>query len=298
MSLAYHILRGGLLLTSLQPMALARALGRGLGKLGFSLDQRHRLIVQNNLQAAYPNCNKAWLETTAKLCFAHLGQVAMEIPHIVRLSPEQIAARTRYHGLENWEAANARNKGVMFLTGHIGNWEWTSLAVGYKVGELCVVARPLDWPPADQMVNHWRTKTGHQIVPKANSARKLLRTLQNKGQAAVLLDQNVDWYDGVWVDFFGRPACTNKGLALLALHTGAPVVPGYALRADDGFFDVFIEPEIPLVKTGDKTKDVWQNTQNYTSALERIIRQKPEQWFWMHQRWKTKPYHLWPRERN
>lgn len=97
--------------------------------------------------------------------------------------------------------------------------------------------------------------------------------------------------------FFGRPACTNKGLALLARSTEAPVIAHYNWRADDGKFDVYFSPEIPLVKTGDKTMDIWQNTQNYTKVLEDIIRQKPEQWFWLHQRWKTKPFQPWPREK-
>ena len=110
--------------------------------------------------------------------------------------------------------------------------------------------------------------------------------MKKGGIAAALLDQNVDWYDGEWVDFFGRPACTNKGLALLARATGTPVVPYYSFRAPDGKLDICFEPEIPLVKTGDKTMDTWHNTQNYTKALENIIRRHPEQWFWLHQRWK------------
>ena len=135
------------------------------------------------------------------------------------------------------------------------------------------------------------------MAPKAGSARRSLSWLRReKKPVGVLLDQNVDWYKGVFAEFFGRPACTNKGLALLAMSTGAPVLPYYSFRAPDGSFDVYVDPEIPLVKTGDKIQDVWDNTQNYTKALERIIRRRPEQWFWLHQRWKTKPYHRWPRE--
>jgi hypothetical protein len=143
-----------------------------------------------------------------------------------------------------------------------------------------VVARPLDFAPAEKLVTCWRSKSGNAIIPKLRSARALLRVLKNQGVAALLLDQNVDWYDGEWVDFFGRPACSNKGMALLARAYDAPVIPAYLHRAPDGKFDLRIEPPIPVVKTSDKTKDVWQNTQNYTKALENAIRRYPEQWFW------------------
>jgi KDO2-lipid IV(A) lauroyltransferase len=125
-----------------------------------------------------------------------------------------------------------------------------------------------------------------------------LRSLKQGNFIGILLDQNVDWYDGEWVDFFGRPACTNKGLALLAMKTKAPVIPVWSWRRDDGNFELHIGQEVPLIDTGDKAQDVWDNTQAYTKVLEDIIRKRPEQWFWLHQRWKTKPYHLWPRERN
>ncbi len=296
MSASYAALRAAMWLASLPPLGAARALGRYLGRLGLRLDSRHREIVLSNLAASFPEKDQGWVERTAAACFAHLGQVALEIPRLVRLSPREVLARTRHHGLEHLEAAQAKGRGVLLLTGHIGNWEWASLASGLVVKGACLVARPLDWPPAEKLVNYWRTKSGNTVAPKSRSARQLVRELKRNGIVATLLDQNVDWYDGEWVDFFGRPACSNKGLALLAMHAKAPVLTYHNFRAVDGLFDVFFGPEIPLVETGDKTRDVWDNTQNYTNALERIIRQKPEQWFWMHQRWKTKPFHAWPRE--
>ena len=280
------------------PLAISRAMGRRLGWVAFWADRRHRQIVEQNLALSFENMTRAWVRRTALDAFAHLGMVAAEIPCLARFSSRQILARTRVHGAEVLHQALAQGKGVFFLTGHIGNWEWTGVASGLVFGPACIVARPLDWPPGDQVVNGWRTRFGSWVVPKNRSARQVLSTLRRGQAVGVLLDQNVDWYDGEWVDFFGRPACTNKGLALLARSIGAPVIPGYGFREDDGLFHLYIDPPVPLVKTRDKTQDIWDNTQNYTTALERAIRRKPEQWFWMHQRWKTRPYRFWPRELN
>ncbi len=299
MSLADKALRAAMLTLAAPPLDISRALGAGMGRLALMLDSRHRRIIRDNLRQSFPERDEAWVRKTAAACYAHLGKVAMEIPRLLRCSPEQILARTRFHGDENvaeGQRLQAEGKGALLLTGHIGNWEWASLAAGLKFGPACLVARPIDWPPADRMVNQWRTRTGHEVVPKAGSARRILGQLKKGGAVGVLLDQNVDWYDGEWVDFFGRPACTNKGLALLAMRTGCPVFPFHSFRADDGVFDLYFGPRVELVDSGDKTQDVWENTQRFTKVLEEIIRRRPEQWFWLHQRWKTKPFHPWPRQ--
>jgi len=298
MDLAYRLLYAAVWCASLAPLRLARLWGRLLGLAWYRLDRRHRRIVLDNLRASFPGQDPSWIERTARGVFLHLGQVVSEIPYLLRWPLKRIESQVRLRGVEHFRRAQAKGRGVLLLTGHLGNWEWASLAATGVVAPAAVVARPIDWPPADRLVNRWRSKTGHKVVPKTASARRILRLLRQGHAIGVLLDQNVDWYDGQWVEFFGRQACTNKGLALLARATGAPVLPFYCFRAPDGRFEVCFGPEVELVKTGDKTKDVWQNTQNYTRALEEIIRQHPEQWFWLHQRWKTRPYHLWPRERN
>jgi len=283
---------------SLAPLGLSRAVGRGLGCLAQRMDSRHREIVHNNLTASFPEKDPAWIDQTGRKVFEHAAQVAAEIPHLVRLSPERVAAQCRFHGLDNVHRALAQGKGLILLTGHFGNWEWANIAGATALGfGALIVARPIDWAPADRLVNAWRVKAGgSEVVPKSRSARALLKGLKQNRMLGLLLDQNVDWYDGEWVDFFGRPACTNKGMALLARATGAPVIPYYNWRGEDGKFDVYFDPEVPLIKTADKTQDIWDNTQSYTKVLENIIRQNPSQWFWLHQRWKTKPFHAWPRE--
>jgi KDO2-lipid IV(A) lauroyltransferase len=131
---------------------------------------------------------------------------------------------------------------------------------------------------------------GTEIIPKQRSMRKLLSSLKTNKIIGVLLDQNVDWYEGVFVNFFGRPACTNKGLALVALKTGVPVVPIFSAKARDGRYRVMIGKEVDLIRTGDKLRDVQENTALFTNIIERHIREHPEQYFWFHKRWKTKNY--------
>lgn len=301
MTLADHLLRIGMQAAGLPSLERARAVGRALGRLAWRLDRRHRDIVRRNLAASFPEKDPAWVEATARACYQHLGQVAAEIPHLWRYGPQEIRARTRWATPEvvaELRRDLARGRGVFILTGHIGNWEWLNVAFCLEMGPAIVVARPIDWPPADRLVNQWRTKTGATMVPKAGSMRRLLAHARAGGVTGILLDQNVDWYDGVWVDFFGRPACTNKGLALLARKTGAAVYPGWCWRADDGMLEIHLAPEVPTRRTRDKTQDVWENTQRYTRALEDIIRRRPEQWFWVHQRWKTRPWQPWPRRKD
>ena len=293
--IVFYILYGLVWLMSWIPLGLARAIGRALGRAFQGLDKRRRRIVRENIGQSFPQKDPVWVERTCRAFFEHLGMVVMELPFLLRAKPERIYQMVRVHGKEHVDRLLAQKRGFMFLTGHIGNWEWAGVLLGFIGVPAAVVARPLDFGPAERLVNAWRCKTGNQVVPKKRSARALIRILKDQGVAALLLDQNVDWYDGEWVDFLGRPACSNKGMALLAKGYRAPVLPAYIQRGDDGVFDLYIEPEIPLVDTGDKLQDLWDNTQNYTKALERAIRKKPAQWFWVHRRWKTKPYQEWPR---
>jgi len=161
---------------------------------------------------------------------------------------------------------------------------------------LSIVFRPLDFKPMDRFIGAFRTRFGGTLIPKRKSMRHVLRSLRQGDMAVLLMDQNVNWEEGVFADFFGHPACTNKGLALLALKTESPVVPVFLLREQKGFKAIFL-PEVTLIKTGDKTKDVEANTEQYNRIIESMVRQYPDQWFWVHQRWKTKPFQPWPRKR-
>jgi KDO2-lipid IV(A) lauroyltransferase len=140
------------------------------------------------------------------------------------------------------------------------------------------------------MVEQLRMRTGNQAIPKQKAMGQILRLLKAGEIVGILLDQNMAWQEGVFVDFFGEKACTNTGMALLALKTGTPVLPAFNIRQKDGRYRVVIEPEIPLVRTGDKERDVTENTQRFTQIIERYVRNYPDQWLWLHQRWKTRPW--------
>lgn len=283
-------------LLALIPLRVSRAGGRLVGRLLMAVDKKHRRIVRDGLRLSFPEKDEAWVEATGKKCFEHLGMIISELPYLAAAPAEKLMSITRVHNLQRLKPYFDAGQSVLVLTGHIGNWEWSNVALGYLGCRGNVVARPLDNKALDTVVNNWRQRTGQKVVAKDVSLRKLLPIIKSGQVLATLLDQNMDWYDGPWVDFFGRPACTSQGLALLAMLLKVPVLPMYCTRADDGYFDLHIDEAVPLYLSGDRKKDVWQNTQNYTKALENIIRQKPEQWLWLHQRWKTKNYCPWPRE--
>jgi len=181
----------------------------------------------------------------------------------------------------------------LLLTAHCGNWELLSvLGAMVKIPQSAVM-RPLDFKPLDHFIFNLRTRFGGKMIPKQRSFRKIIRSLNRGEMVYLLMDQNVDWYEGVFVDFMGHRACTSKGLALLALKTGVPVIPVFMIREKSGFRAEF-GPEIVTVKTGDRQKDIENNTQEYNKVIENCIRRYPDQWFWVHQRWKTKPYQPWP----
>jgi KDO2-lipid IV(A) lauroyltransferase len=217
-----------------------------------------------------------------------------EIAWFWRLSRDDFDKYFRIDGLSHYTNALKKNKGVLILTAHVGNFELMTVFSGMTGCPIHIIYRPLDFRPLDEFFVNLRTQFGGEVIPKNRSMRRILTGL-SKGEAfAFLMDQNVDWYDGVFVEFFGRRACTNKGLALLALKTEAPVVPLFLVREGSGF-RVEVGPEAPLVKTGDKRKDLEANTQQYNSIIEGIVRRYPDQWFWVHQRWKTRPYKPWPK---
>jgi KDO2-lipid IV(A) lauroyltransferase len=191
---------------------------------------------------------------------------------------------------QNLRDALAKGKGVLALTGHFGNWELMSTAVAMYFGNLAVVVRPLDFEPADKLMVDLRSRYGTEIIPAHRGMRDMMRATRKNKIIGILLDQNVDWYEGAFVNFLGRPACSNKGLALLALRTGAPVIPFFSVRDETGRYRIIIEKEVTLVRTGDKTRDVEDNTALFTDVIESYIRKYPHQWFWFHKRWKTKNY--------
>ncbi|MBW1725435.1 MAG: lysophospholipid acyltransferase family protein [Deltaproteobacteria bacterium] len=282
-------------LLGLIPQKWQRISADFLGRIVFLADRRHRRIVIDSLTHAFGRQkNRFEIRILAKRVFINLVQIIFEIGWSLSLDEKQLRKYFTIDGRSNIKNAYEKDRGVLVLTAHFGNFELLAVIGAMIKYPLSPVVRPLSFKPLDRFFVELRTRFGAKIIPKQRSFREILRSLERKELVVLLMDQNVDWYEGVFVDFMGRRACTNSGLALLALKTQAPVVPVFLIREKTGFRAEF-GPEIPLIKTGDKRKDVELNTLQYNRIIEDVIRRYSEQWFWVHQRWKTKPYHPWPK---
>ncbi len=272
-----------------------RLRGCRVGRLAYYLDTRHRGIVLRNLALAFDADGPVANRRLARRVFENLGMVFFEIAWASRQSRRNLSKVIRVKGLGHLRDAHRRGHGVLLLTAHFGNWELLTVFSAMIPFPTSIVYRPLDFSPLDLFFSDLRSRFGSNLIPTRRSAAKILKSLRKGELTALLMDQNVDWYEGVFVDFFGHPACTSKGMALLALKTDAPVVPIFMLRTESGF-EVNILPAIEPIKSGDKIKDIETNTAQYNRAIENVVRRYPDQWFWVHQRWKTRPCHPRPRE--
>jgi KDO2-lipid IV(A) lauroyltransferase len=279
------------------PLKFTWKLADSLGRIWFQLDKRHRQIALGNLKIAWGDeLSESERRTIARGNFIHLARVLLELPHLRKLSSDDLDGFVSFHGIENFANALKRGRGVLLLASHFGNWELMALAFSLRYHPINIVVRPLDNPFLDNLLTKIRTRGGNQLIPKKGSVRRMLHLLAAGDAVALLLDQNSDWYQGVFVPFFNEIACTNKTLSTIALRTGAPVIPAFNVRQPDGSYQIFCQPEIVLGKSGDITRDVEENTVKFNKIIETYVRRYPEQWFWVHQRWKTRPYQPWPRE--
>jgi KDO2-lipid IV(A) lauroyltransferase len=219
-----------------------------------------------------------------------IGWMGGEFSQFPKYTAEKIKDIVQLDGLENFLAAERRGKGVLFLTGHIGAWELAPFAQARYGHPLYFLARAVENPRVDALVNSYRMMCGNKPIEKNQSARAVLRALGEGGTVGILADQNTLPEEGTFVDFFGVPACTTTGIARIALHTNAAVVPGYILwDAEIRKYRLGLEPEVELVRSGDLERDVRENTQRFTKVIEDVVRAHPEQWVWVHKRWKTRP---------
>lgn len=280
------------MLLSLIPIRICQAMGRTLGRgMGELLRQRVTSSL-NNLRYVFGHTlSESELLALNGRIISHFVQMVFEAPHVLRLTPQNL---DRYVVFENEDAlrrAVDRGKGAFILTGHFGNWELMSAATALRIGARnAVVVRPADFEPVDRLLTTLRSRFGTEIIPKRRAMKRLLSVEKENKVIGILLDQNVDWYEGVFVPFLGKPACTNKGLALVALRTGSPVIPMFSVREPDGRFRIIFEDEVLVKQTGDKIKDIEESTALFNQIVERYVRRYPDHWFWFHKRWKTKPY--------
>ncbi len=288
---AYRLIRKIMVAGSRIPRKTLTLLAHPIGTFWYAADRYHRKIALNNMMNAFSS------EMTASQCrsvvrknFIQLTRVALELPSLCRLNRRNVESYVEFSGVANLRDALSKGTGVLFLSAHLGNWELMALAVPlYFNFPVHVLVRPLDHKPLDTTLTEIRSRTGNRILDKNNSAQYIRKLLRHNQLVAILLDQNASWYDGVYVPFFGRTACTNRGLALLAIRYGATVLPAFNIRQKDGRYKIMFDPVVELVRTGDFTRDVVENTRKFNEIIERYIRMAPDNWLWVHRRWRIKP---------
>jgi len=267
---------------------------KGLCRIGFSLFYhlvaKSRLIVLHNLQRSFPEKDSKEIIKIAKGVYRHFSIVAAEFFDMPSITRDNIDRWVEVEGMEYADAALSQNKGALSIVAHFGNWELLTIAIPMLVRPMYIVYRPLDSPVIDNMVEYVRTMHGNSLIPKGGSGKKVLELLKENQIIGILSDQNVAAYEGVFVDFFERPACTGVGLAVMAMRSDSPVVPVFMARQKSGKYKLIIKPFLKAVCTDDYEADLQVNTQRFTKIVEDVVREYPDQWFWFHQRWKTKTY--------
>ncbi len=272
------------------PRSVARAVAAWAGRFLFLFLPRFRRVAMLNLRLAFPEWTDAQRRRVTRKLARNLGWMAAEFAQFPGWTRENIERIVVLDGHENFLAGRNRRKGVLFLTGHMGAWEVSSFAHALYGFPLHFMARQLDNRRVDALVNRYRCLSGNQPIYKNESARTTLKILRDSGTIGILADQNTLPEEGIFVNFFGTPACTTTGIARVALHTGAAVVPGYAWW-DEAIrkYRLRFEPPVELVRTGDADADIRVNTENFTRVIEDFARAHPDQWLWVHARWKTRP---------
>jgi len=274
----------------LLPRALARYAGSLIGRIAWIVVPRLRQVGLRNLALALPDLPPSQRELILRSEYRSLGWQLAEFAKMSGYTRDSASRFIRYEGLHNYLAARDRGNGVLILTGHLGAWELSSYYHSLAGYPMSMVIRRLDNPLVDRMVNRIRCLHGNRVMHKDDFARGLIAAMRTGETVGILMDTNMTPPQGVFVPFFGVPACTASGLARVALKTGAAVVPGFLVweESEQKYVLRFL-PEVPLVDSGDFEADAVENTALLTAVLENSIRKYPGQWLWMHRRWKTRP---------
>lgn len=263
------------------PRPLAERLARiYAGALDRALPRLRRTAMRN-LASALPEADHRQIVDEV---FASIGRVLLVLAKAPCITGANVHEWIRYEGLEHLKRAQARGRGVLIATAHLGNWELSAYAHALMSAPMRVVVRPLDNPLLDRLVARRRTLSGNRIIEKKDFARSILKALAANEAVGILIDQNASLEQGIFVDFFGVPACAGTGFAKIAARSGAAVVPGYALWSEAERRHVLrFYPEIEM------TGDAGEDTRRLHAHLESVIREHPGQWLWIHRRWKTRP---------
>jgi KDO2-lipid IV(A) lauroyltransferase len=267
------------------PVALVERAGALVGLAAYMVDRPHRRVAQRNVAAAFPARSAAEQRVIVRGAFAHFGRLLFELLKFSTLTPGAMLARVEFEGEERVRQAYAQGKGVLFVTGHFGFWELQAIVHALRLRPMTVVARALDNPPLNDLLERIRTRTGNTVIYRQGTIRRVLRLLHAGESVGILIDQHIQSRDAIYVDFFDRPAATTSVVAALALRTGAPVVPLFALPLGRGRYRMIYEHAVQP-PSGDAVNPVHEFTQRCTDVLEMYVRRHPELWLWMHRRWR------------
>jgi Kdo2-lipid IVA lauroyltransferase/acyltransferase len=272
------------------PRPLALKTGQAVGRLAQLVLPHLRRNAQINLRLAFPELDRSERERIERGVFRNLGRLLGEISQFPRYNYDNISSIVSYEGLANFLDARAQRRGIILLTGHIGAWELSVYAHSIYGYPMSFLARRVDNPLVERLADSYRLRSGNRSIDKKGSAREVLRTLKSGGVVGILADLNSSREEGVFCDFFGVQACMTAGIATLALRTGAIVLPGYLIWDErEQVHRLHFEKPIETIDTGNQKEDVIANTAQYAKALESIIRRHPDQWLWIHRRWRTRP---------
>jgi Kdo2-lipid IVA lauroyltransferase/acyltransferase len=283
--LEYAIVRALIAILRVVPQVAVDAGGALLGRAFYTLDGAHRRIALRNLATAFPARSEAERRAIARAAFTHFGRLLLELLRFATLTPAQMVARVEVDGAERSRAAYAQGRGVLFVTGHFGYWELQAMVHAVQVEPVAILARALDNPYLNRLLEDIRQRTGNTVIYRRGTIRRVMRTLQAGHGVAVLIDQHIMSRDAIYVEFFQRPAATTAAVAALALRTGAPVVPVFALPRGGGRYRMIYEPPVDP-PAPDSPDPIREFTQRCTDVLEMYVRRHPEFWLWMHRRWR------------
>jgi len=287
----YLIIKAFSLFVNLLPEGSASRLGRRMGRIAYTLDRGHRKTAIENLDLAFGReKSKEEIRTLARKTFENLGMTAVEFFRIPKTDIEAFKARLSVEGLENIrKVLDNQKKGILLLLSHFGNWELMGLIPKAFHLSISVIARPIKnnrW--LDRMVSEIREGAGLEVIPAAKASRRVLQALAQNRMVGILTDQRAKRSEGILVDFFGKRAPTTPALAVLAMRTGAPIVPIFMVRDGAQKHRLVIREPLQLMNSGDVKEDVEFNTRLVNQTLEEMIRRYPDQWFWVHRRWERK----------
>ncbi|TWI74288.1 KDO2-lipid IV(A) lauroyltransferase [Desulfobotulus alkaliphilus] len=283
----YKIIYGFMWTLGGLPKSWRVGMAHAMARIWYRLDRRHRVLAEKNLAMVFPEKSEKEIRSLAFDVFKHWGEMFFEIGWGLHLDGRNIYNYLEPEGLENLSRAYRKKKGVILITGHIGTWEILPACLERIKLPNNTIYRTMDFKPLDAFFLRARTRLGANMIPLRNSVQKIHDRLNMGESIAIFIDQNANTKNGTLIDFMGREAYASKGPALLSLATEAAVVPALIAREKDRYKMIFY-PEIPLVRTGNPEEDIRINTQRYNKAIEVMVRRYPEQWLWVHDRWKTR----------